>query len=79
MLYKEYVKLSKLSVHKIGNKLCQEGVEFSKQEIAVEPDLSEMLKTYFLLPFKKEEFFHFFHISDVTLNEVYSYASHIFE
>lgn len=79
MLYKEYVKLSKLSVHKIGNKLCQEGVEFSKQEIAVEPDLSEMLKTYFLLPFKKEEFFHFFHISDVTLNEVYSYASHIFD
>lgn len=79
MLYKEYIKLSKLSVHKIGNKLCQEGVEFSKQEIAVEPDLSEMLKTYFLLPFKKEEFFHFFHITDVTLNEVYSYASHIFD
>lgn len=79
MLYKEYIKLSKLSVHKIGNKLCQEGVEFSKQEIAVEPDLSEMLKTYFLLPFKKEEFFHFFHISDVILNEVYSYASHIFD
>ena len=79
MFYKEYIKLSKLSIHKIGNKLCQEGVEFSKQEIAVEPDMSEILKTYFLLPFKKEEFFHFFHISDVTLNEVYSYASHIFD
>ena len=53
MLYKEYIKISKLSIHKIGNKLCQEGVEFSKQEIGVDTEMSEILKTYFLLPFKR--------------------------
>ena len=79
MLYKEYIKISKLSIHKIGNKLCQEGVEFSKQEIGVDSEMSEILKTYFLLPFKKEETFHFTHISDITLNEVYSYSSLIFD
>lgn len=79
MLYKEYIKISKLSIHKIGNKLCQEGVEFSKQEIGVDTEMSEILKTYFLLPFKNEETFHFIHISDITLNEVYSYSSLIFD
>lgn len=79
MFYKEYIKISKLSLHKIGNKLCHEGVEFSKQEVAVDTELSVILKSYFLLSFKKEETFHFTHISDITLNEVYSYSSLIFD
>lgn len=54
MLYKEYIKISKLSIHKIGNKLCLEGVEFSNQELVVDSEMSEILKTYFLLPFKKK-------------------------
>lgn len=79
MLYKEYIKISNLSIHKIGNKLCLEGVEFSNQELVVDSEMSEILKTYFLLPFKKEETFHFTHISDVALNEVYYYSSLIFD
>lgn len=78
MLYKEYIKISNLSLHRIGNYACREGVELSKQELDVDVDLREILKAYFLVPFKSEEVYQFSHISDISLNEVYTYARLIF-
>lgn len=78
MLYKEYIKISNLSLHRIGNNACQEGVEFSKQELDVDVDLREILKSFFLIPFNNEDCYHFSHVSDLSLNEIYSYSKLIF-
>ena len=78
MLYKEYIKVSNLSLHRIGNNACQEGVELSNQELTIDDDLLEVLKIYFLVPFKNEECYHFSHVSDLSLNEIYSYIKQIF-
>ena len=78
MLYKEYLKISHLSLHRIGNNACQEGVELSNQEQTIGDDLLEILKSFFLVPFKNEECYHFSHVSDLSLNEAYSYSKLIF-
>lgn len=40
--------------------------------------MCELLNTYFLLPFKSEEYYHFHHDVDLAMNEAYAYVSAIF-
>ena len=70
MLYKEYVKISALSVHKIGNKAAVEGVELSDSPVVLDETLGELLKTYFLMAFKDDERYAFWHPTSMELNEV---------
>ena len=79
MLYKEYIKIDSLSVHKIGNKAAVEGVELSETPVALDEGLSEILKSYFLMAFKDEERYTFTHPTSLDLNAVYSYVSAIFD
>lgn len=78
MLYKEYIKISALSVHRVGNKAAVEGVELSENPVMIGDDLAEILKAYFLMAFKDDEKFHFAHPTDIELNSVFSYAKNIF-
>jgi hypothetical protein len=41
-------------------------------------NVKEILNFYFTNAFKTEEYFHFFHDTDLSLNEVYTYISEIF-
>jgi len=68
-----------MSLHKIGNKTNDEGCFFSAKNFAITADLQEILNDYFLGPFTSEEYFQFFHDADLSLNEVFTYASKIFE
>ena len=79
MLYKEYIKIKALSVHRIGNKAAMEGVELSDSPVELDETLGEILKSYFLMAFKDEERYRFSHPTDNDLNAVYSYASQAFE
>ena len=79
MLYKEYIKISALSVHKIGNKSAVEGVELSKSPISIDDNLGDVLKSYFMKAFKDEERYTFAHPTSLNLNAVYSYVSAIFD
>ncbi len=79
MLYKEYIKISALSVHKIGNKSAVEGVELSKEQVPLDDSLGEVLKSYFMKAFKDEERYTFTHPTSLDLNAVYSYVSAIFD
>ncbi len=79
MLYKEYIKIKALSVHRIGNKAAVEGVELSDSPVELDETLGEILKSYFLMAFKDEERYRFSHPTDNDLNAVYSYASQAFE
>lgn len=78
MLYKEYIKISSLSVHRVGNKAAVEGVELSERPVKMDDALAEILKGYFLMAFKDDEKFHFSHPTDLGLNSVYSYVNSIF-
>lgn len=78
MLYKEYIKISSLSVHRVGNKAAVEGVELSERPVEIDDALAEILKGYFLMAFKDDEKYHFYHPTDLGLNAVYSYVKSIF-
>ncbi len=79
MLYKEYITISDMVLHKIGSNCCQEGVTYSNEIIKLDKDLQELLKTYFLRSFKSEEYYNFTHSSDINLNEIFHFASIIFK
>lgn len=79
MLYREYIKITALSVHKIGNKAAVEGVEYSDAPVALSKELGEILKSYFLMAFKDDERYVFSHPTSIDLNSVYSYIEQIFD
>ena len=70
MLYKEYIKIKALSVHRIGNKAAVEGVELSESPVELDETLGDILKSYFLMAFKDEERYRFSHPTDNNLNAV---------
>ncbi len=66
-------------MHKVGNKLNEGGVVFSKSNLHLDSSLKTILSQYFLTSFKFEELYSLYHQTDIALNEVYSYVSKIFE
>ena len=78
MLFKEYIHIEGLVLHQIGSNSCQEGVHYSKELVNIDQDLKNLLKNYFLSPFKTDDYYHFFHSSDIDLNEIFRYSSQIF-
>lgn len=78
----EYIKCNIYSIvlHAVGNKNENEGVIFSKRNLLIEkPETRVALLQYFLLSFKTNVFYNFFHETDLYLNEVYAYVKKIFE
>ncbi len=79
MLYKEYIHIKSLLLHKVGNKLNQEGVTCPKSTISLDEDLKKSLINYFFSSFKPEELYRLHHDINLSLNEVYSCISRVFE
>lgn len=53
-------RIEKLVIHKIGNKTIEEGVSLSKSEIILRDEsISDILLSYFSLPFKSEDLYQF--------------------
>lgn len=65
-------------IHRVGNKLADEGFSLSKKTIEVDNDLKNLFVHYFVSPFKSNECFNFFHNIDLSMNEVFVCASNIF-
>ncbi len=78
LLFSETI-LDKLVVHKVGSKYNEENIRYSKDILKTDDDIKDLLTKYFLTPFKSNEYFNFYHESDLNLNEVYHYASQIFD
>lgn len=72
-------ELKSLVIHKVGNKNNDENLALSKSETILSEDDSLILSNHFLNSFKQQEFYQFYHESDLSLNEVWVYASNIFE
>ncbi len=73
-------KLAALAVHKVGNKLHNEGFIASPTLFDLNEEIGPILEDYFLSPFKKHDYFwQFTHETDLSLNEVYTYSTAIFD
>ena len=74
------VQLAQVIVHKLGNPSRGEALKLSANPMTLnEGNLRELLTKYFLAPFNEHEQYRFTHISDPGLNEVYHYATTIFD
>lgn len=72
-------KINNFCVHKVGNKVADEGCFLSKNAIAINQELKKLLTHYFVSPFKSTEYFNFYHDIDMNMNEVFVCASKIFD
>ena len=73
-------KLDKIMVHNVGNKANGDMNTFSRDYLRPREEIvMDLLKKYFLAPFKEEIYYQFEHESDLQLNDVYRLASEIFQ
>ncbi|MFC2152061.1 nucleoid-associated protein [Bacteroidota bacterium] len=79
MLLFSETSIDQLVVHEVGNRHNEENIRFSKDLLKVDSDIKDLLSKYFLTPFKTNEYFNFYHESDLNLNEVFHYTSKIFD
>ena len=79
MILKEYVKMQDVIMHLIGNKSHDDGLILTSEYIDIDDSMTAVLSHYFLSPFKENVYYHFYHDSEISLNEIYTYASRIFE
>jgi len=68
-----------MALHGVGNKLNDDGIRLSDSLLQTEPEVRKILKDYFLSAFKSEEYYNFFHESDLKYNEVFDFVSAIFD
>lgn len=66
-------------LHQVGNKCNNEPLVLSSKPLDISDPIKKDLKQYFLSHFKQTEYFCFEHEASLSLNEVYCYASAIFE
>lgn len=71
--------ISKIIVHRVGNKINQENLFLSSDELQLPDEMKELLEDFFLKAFKSEEHFRFYSESYLVNNPVYSSVSEIFE
>ncbi|NOZ45526.1 MAG: nucleoid-associated protein [Chlorobi bacterium] len=79
MIITTEANLSNIVLHKIGNKSNDENIHFSKNVLNLDFSIKNLLLSYFLSPFKVNEYYNLYHETDINLNEVYNYVSKIFE
>lgn len=71
--------VSKVIVHRIGNKVREEGYAFSPKEAARTPTLDALLIKSYLEPMVDDaQVYELHHESDIFLNTVYHYSNQIF-
>jgi hypothetical protein len=70
-----------LSIHRVGNKSRNEEIFLSENQYGLNDEIVPLLKEFFLKPFrdKEENYFQFAHEVDLDYNEMYKFASEIFD
>lgn len=80
MIKLDDIKLSSVILHLTGNPTRGEEMSLSDKELEIEDEITQkLLLRYFIGGFNENETYRFTHLSDVAMNEVYSYVSAIFE
>ena len=71
--------LSRIIIHKVGNKISQESLVLSQEEYELDETSREMLEDFFLKSFKSEEQFQFYSDTYLAHNPVYAAVSAVFD
>lgn len=80
MIDYENAGIKSIAVHKVGNKLTDDGMHLSKEPVHFEDEYTPtVLLKYFIHPFNTSELYRFSHPTDLSLNEVYTYVTKIFD
>lgn len=72
-------QIQQLILHKVGNKLNDEKVSYSKSLISIDLNMNILLNKYFFSTIRNSEYYNLYHESDLFLNEIYVYVSRIFD
>lgn len=76
----EQVSIQQAIVHKVGNPTRGEQLQLSPNPLTLNDELvRSLLVKYLLAPFSENDIYQFTHLSDVNMNEVYSYVRDLFE
>lgn len=75
----DQIVMTKLVLHKVGNKSQDEGIRVAKKLFNLTDELLDVLMSYFLSSFKMEELYEFNHEADLSMNEICTYCGYIFE
>ena len=74
------VVLKQVVVHKVGNPTRGENLTLSENALTLNDDVVHgFLRKYFLAAFNENEHYHFTHLNDLNLNEVFTYVTDIFD
>lgn len=74
------IQIQQCIVHKVGNKCEDGGCSLSSVLVNVDEKMHRVLENYFIKSFiNNEQYWRFSHISDIELNEVYSYVLSMFQ
>lgn len=74
-------QIESLSIHRVGNKSRSENIFLSGEPFQLNDEITPLVKEYFLKPFreKEENYYQFFHDTDLEFNELYNLANQIFD
>lgn len=73
------IELESIYIHRVGNKLRDEGIEISNKNLNLGEDTKKYLLRYFLSSFNHNEVYNFHYPTDLNLNDAYIFAKKIFE
>lgn len=80
MIKTDSISLSSVVLHLTGNPTRGDELSLSDKALEIEDEITEkLLLRYFIGSFNENETYRFTHLSDLALNEVYSYVSALFE
>lgn len=69
-----------IAIHRVGSKARENEFKLANGLTQIfDNDLLELLKNFFLSPFKQPEFYSFSHETELTMNEVYSFSHRYFK
>ena len=66
--------IERIAVHSVGNKANGDAILLSSSELMPDESIRNLLATYFLSPFKSEEYYNLYHESSLELNEAYNFV-----
>ncbi len=74
-------QVESFSIHRIGNKIKNEGVFFSETPYTLNDELTGLLKEFLFKPFrdKEENYYQFVHDIDIDFNILYALTGQIFD
>lgn len=74
------LKIGPIFIHKVGNKLRDEGIDFGNNELMFEnDDTKDYLMRYLLSPFNNNEVYNFHYSTDINLNDAFVFSQKVFE